>query len=1166
MRCTACGTENEPGSRFCDECGAPMAAACPTCRQPVRAGARFCRNCGTSLTDEAPAPAATETTRATSANERRLVSVLFADLVGFTTLAEDRDPESTRDLLTKYFDAARDAIERHGGTIEKFIGDAVMAVWGTPIAHEDDAERAVRAGLELVDAIPAIHADLRARAGVLTGEAAVNLEAGNQGMVAGDLVNTAARLQGVAEPGTVLVGEATMRAAERSVVFEPVGERTLKGKTSPVPAWQAIRVVAQRGGQGRTDGLEPPFVGRDEELRQLKEALHATGREERVRLVSITGPAGIGKSRLVWELEKYVDGISERVRWHRGRSPSYGEGITFWALGEMVRRRAGLTEEDDDEATREGIERTLDEFVTDASERERIGPALLTLLGLEDAPAGGREALFPAWRTFFERVAETGTTVLVFEDLQWADAGLLDFIDHLLDWSRGLPIMVVSLARPELFDRRPDWAANRRHLTSLALDPLADDAMRDLLAGLVPGLPADAEAAIIGRAEGMPLYAVETVRGLLSAGKIAREGDVYVPTGDLSTIAVPETLRSLIASRLDALEPADRALVQDAAVLGQVFTAEALAAVSGASAEEVGERLQGLVRRELLDIERDPASPERGQHKFVQSLIREVAYGTLARRDRRARHLAVARHFEAIGDAELAGALASHYVAAHAASEEGPEADAVATQARIALSAAASRAMTLASPDQALAFLDQALALTTDVADRQELLAAAANSARFAARPEAVDYAEAAVEAARTLGDPVALARSTAGLGEQLMDTTEMDRAREVLTDALTQAREAGAVEVEAEAHALLSRVHMRTNRSEESIAAADAALTIAEPRDLEDTVTEALINKGTAMGTMGRIREGCALLELAVERADAARNATQIMRARNNLAITLGEIDPPRASQILRESLEIGREYGERGSYNWMIGSLSFALLFEGSGWDEAMALVRENLEMTYTRIDRVRLRGILAMFEVQRGEQLDTIVPELREIVGSDATDDEEFFVAHHMAMTALFKGDFDLAYRRSIEALAVDQDQEFSLIYALRAAAWGRNLEQMRDVRDRLAEVPVRGPFPKALRTEVTAAIAALEGRPTEAVQGFRDARDAWRKISLRLMAAWTILDAITLLPGEPEVRSWADEARAAFEAVGAAPALGFLDAALAAAPARASEPSAASVPVE
>ena len=529
--------------------------------------------------------------------------------------------------------------------MEKFIGDAVMAVWGTPIAHEDDAERAVRAALELVDAVSTLHPNLQARAGLLTGQAAVTLGATNQGMVAGDLVNTAARLQGVAEPGTVLVGEATRRAAESAIVFEPIGDHSLKGKTSPVPAWRALRVVAQRGGHGRADTLEAPFVGRDEELRQLKEQLHTVGRERRARLVSITGPGGIGKSRLVWELEKYIDGVSETIYWHRGRSPSYGEGITFWALGEMVRRRAQLTEDDDEATTRERIAVTLDEYVEDASERERIGPALLTLLGVEEAPAGGRDALFPAWRLFFERIAELGTTVLVFEDLQWADTGLLDFIDHLLDWSKGLPIMVVTLARPELFDRRPDWGANRRHLTTLALEPLTDDAMSQLLNGLVPGLPEEALAAIVGRAEGVPLYAVETVRGLLADGRIQRNGELYEPIGDLTNITVPDSLRSLIASRLDALEPTDRTLLQDASVLGQVFSADALAAITGAS-EDLEPRLRALVRRELLEIEADPRSPERGQYRFVQSLIQEVAYGTLARRDRRSRHLAVARHYE----------------------------------------------------------------------------------------------------------------------------------------------------------------------------------------------------------------------------------------------------------------------------------------------------------------------------------------------------------------------------------------------------------------------------------------------------------------------------------------------------------------------------------------
>ena len=772
-----------------------------------------------------------------------------------------------------------------------------MAVWGTPVAHEDDAERAVRSALELVDAIRGLHPDLQARAGVLTGEAAVTLGATNQGMVAGDLVNTAARLQGVAEPGTVLVGEATMRAAERAIVFEPIGDHSLKGKTSPVPAWHALRVVAQRGGQGRTDALEAPFVGRDEELRQLKELLHAVGRDRRVRLVSITGPGGIGKSRLVWELEKYVDGVSDPIYWHRGRSPSYGEGVTFWALGEMVRRRAQLSEDDDEATTRERIAATLEEYVKDAGERERIGPALLSLLGVEVAPAGGREALFPAWRLFFERIAERGATVLVFEDLQWADAGLLDFIDHLLDWSRGLPIMVVTLARPELFDRRSDWATGRRQLTALTLEPLTDESVRALLSGLVPGLSPAAMAAIVARADGIPLYAVETVRGLLADGRLERRGEIYEPIDDLSQLTVPDTLRSLIASRLDGLDPADRVLLQDAAVLGQVFSPDALAAVSGIEAADLETRLRGLVRRELLDIERDASSPERGQYKFVQALIREVAYGTLARRDRRARHLAVARHYEGVGDQELAGALASHYLAAHGASDAGAEADAVAAQARIALGAAADRASSLGTPDQAVAFLDQALGITTDPAERAQMLDRAASLATAAARPDAIDYATAAVDAFGELGDEVGAVRASARLGETLLNAGETPRAKEVLEATLPRAEAIGAEPVVAQTLAYLARTYMRTGQNDESLAAADRALIIAEAHNLERIATEAILNKGSTLGLAGRPREGHALLASAAERAELAGAMDQLMRARNNLASTLTDVDPARGN-----------------------------------------------------------------------------------------------------------------------------------------------------------------------------------------------------------------------------------------------------------------------------
>ncbi len=488
MICSNCGTENVVGAKFCSECATRLAVACPSCGTANGPTAKFCSECATPLSAGAVASSSQGRMAAASIAERRLVSVLFADLVGFTPFAEGRDAEEVRETLSRYFDIAREIIDRYGGTVEKFIGDAVMAVWGAPIAREDDAERAVRAAIDLVDAVTTLAPGIQARAGVLTGEAAVNLGAVGEGMVAGDLVNTAARLQSVAPVGTVLVGEATQRAAASAISFEPVGEQLLKGKASPVPAWRAMRVVAQRGGHGRSDLPEPPFVGREDEFRFLKAALDAAGRDRRARLISITGPGGIGKSRLAWEFEKYIDGVALDIYWHRGRSPAYGDGITFWALGEMVRRRAGLVEGDDESTTRSRIATTVAEYVPEADDRRWVEPALLTLLGLEPAPSGGREMLFAAWRIFFERIAARGTTILLFEDLQWADSGLLDFIEQLLEWSKGVPLLVVTLARPELFDRRPDWGSGTRHATSIALEPLVRCGHARAAGGLRAGL------------------------------------------------------------------------------------------------------------------------------------------------------------------------------------------------------------------------------------------------------------------------------------------------------------------------------------------------------------------------------------------------------------------------------------------------------------------------------------------------------------------------------------------------------------------------------------------------------------------------------------------------------------------------------------------------------
>ncbi|HEX2141345.1 MAG TPA: adenylate/guanylate cyclase domain-containing protein, partial [Candidatus Limnocylindria bacterium] len=342
MTCTACGTHNEAGRKFCGECGARLLTACPSCGALNAPTVKFCGECGTPLVTEAAPIAANqpdegtngETTmpRPTAVAERRLVSVLFADLVGFTTLSEERDPEEVRELLTRYFDTARSLVGRYGGTIEKFIGDAVMAVWGTPTTNEDDAERAVRAALDLTAAVAALGEEvgiptLRARAGVLSGEAAVTLGATGQGMVAGDLVNTASRIQSAARPGQVLVGPETKHATDMAIDYEDAGSQELKGKAGAVQLWRATRVVGLTGGTVRSQEIEPPFIGRDPELRLIKQLFHSSADESRAHLVSVMGIGGIGKSRLAWEFEKYIDGLAQDVWWLRGRCLAYGDGV-----------------------------------------------------------------------------------------------------------------------------------------------------------------------------------------------------------------------------------------------------------------------------------------------------------------------------------------------------------------------------------------------------------------------------------------------------------------------------------------------------------------------------------------------------------------------------------------------------------------------------------------------------------------------------------------------------------------------------------------------------------------------------------------------------------------------------------------------------------------------
>jgi class 3 adenylate cyclase/tetratricopeptide (TPR) repeat protein len=1099
----------------------------------------------------AAATAHAATTPAPAVAERRLVSVLFADLVGFTTLAEHRDAEEVRDLLSRYFDLARGVVERHGGTIEKFIGDAVMAVWGAPTSHEDDAERAVRAALEIVGGVRGLGPAVHARVGVVTGEAAVTIGAVGEGMVAGDMVNTASRLQGAAPPDVVLVGEATMHAASRAIAFEEAGEQLLKGKAAPVPAWRALRVVAERGGRGRSEAVEAPFVGRDDELRLLKDLYHTTARDRRVRLVSVTGQGGIGKSRLAWEFLKYIDGLVETVYWHHGRSPSYGSGITFWALGEMVRERAGLAEADDEATTRARIAESVARWIPDEQERRWIEASLLALLGVGEPLAGGQDRLFSAWRTYFERIAIEDPVVMVFEDLQWADSGLLAFIDHLVDWSRGVPIYVVALARPELLETRPDWGAGKRNFTSLALEPLSSESMRALLAGLVPGLSADATARIVARADGIPLYAVEIVRMLVAQGSLEAADGAYRPVGDLADLAVPETLHSLIAARLDGLDPADRALLQAASVIGHAFTVDGLAAVAALDAGDVERRLLSLVRRELVVRDVDPRSAERGQFAFVQSLVREVAYSTLARRDRKARHLAAARYFETLVDQELAGALAAHYLAAYRNASEGPEADALAAQARIALRAAGDRAVALGAQEQALGFYRDALEVTTEPVDRAALLERAGQAASAAAfHEEAERLLGNAIELLRAADDRSGAARVTGTLADAMFGRYRLDAALALVEPAAVEFAALGEDPGYASLLGQLARFQMlRQVDSTTAVSTADRALAIAEHLDRVDLVADVLVTRGVALTNVGRAYEGIGCLETGLRLAQRHGLLATEIRARTNMGGPLTDRDPRAAFEVSRVGLELARRFGHRQGVSMLVVNASIGSIETGE-WDWARAELGTALEGTASVEERITLLSFLVLLLVEGGlpaaAELDEIDAWLQAHVAAEPYLQSN--VSSLRAIRALERGDLASAANGYLEAGRLDPyNAVASLSEAVFDALIARDRELAATVMLALRATGSHAEIARLVARVGEAGIAALDGQAAVARSGLLEAYAGLRDVGAARRQAITGLVMATLLgPGDAQVRAAIAESRQLFERMGAGLWLARLDA--------------------
>jgi class 3 adenylate cyclase/tetratricopeptide (TPR) repeat protein len=862
--------------------------------------------------------------------ERKVVTVLFADLVGFTSRAETLDPEDVDALLRPYHDRLRGELERHGGTVEKFIGDAVMALFGAPAAHEDDPERAVRAALAIRDWARE-EGDLEVRIGITTGEALVSLgarpEAG-EGMASGDIVNTAARLESAAPANGILVDETTFRATERAVEYRARDRIEAKGKAAPVAVWEAVEARARFGvdiGQGGA-----PLVGRRRELDLLADALERTKQERSPQLVTLVGVPGIGKSRLVYELSQIVDAEPELVYWRQGRSLPYGDGVTYWALAEMAKAQAGILETD----TPGDVEQKLAEAVAalEIDGAERMLESLRPLVGLAgDADAGGdRSERFAAWRGFFEGLAEQRPAVLVFEDLHWADDDLLDFIDHLVDWASGVPLLVVCTARPELLARRAGWGGGKPNALTLSISPLSDEDTARLLGALLERavLPAEVQASLLARAGGNPLYAEQFAR-------------LLAEVGHHEELPLPENVQGIIAARLDGLAPEEKALLQDAAVLGKVFWAGAVSAVGGLQRPEAEERLHALERKEFIRRERRSSVGGEEEYAFRHLLVRDVAYGQIPRGSRAERHERAAVWIERLGRPEdHAEMLAHHYLEAlglrRTAQQEEPEE--LVERARLAARDAGDRALSLGAFPAAARLYRSALELwPRDEEERPELLLAYGRS-----RLDDVALDDAVLEEARDAllerGNAEKAAEAQARLGAIWLQRGERDRALEHLEGAFRLVDGRGPSPEKAYVLQELSRTLMMGNEMERAIGVARASLRLAEQFGLDATRSRNLNTIGVARINTGDLG-GFDDLEQAVAIGAAANSHEEVSALQNLTWETVLHGDLRRAGELHERSYRTADRLGMPGYIRWQEGEHVFHCYWEGR-WEEALAV----------------------------------------------------------------------------------------------------------------------------------------------------------------------------------------------------------------------------------
>ena len=883
--------------------------------------------------------------------ERKVVTVLFADLVGFTSRSERMDVEDVRGTLESYHQLVRRELERYGGTVEKFIGDAVMALFGAPIAHEDDPERAVRAALSIHEAIEQLREsdellDLHARIGIATGEALVLREASldtGEGMASGDVVNTAARLQAAAPVDGVLVGEVTYHATNGVVEYEQAPPVQAKGKADPVPVWIARRARSRFGSDVR---LAPatPLVGRERQLELLWSALGQAREERSVQLVTVVGVPGIGKSRLVFELFGRADQDPELIVWRQGRSLPYGEGLAVWGLSEIVKAQLGILQSDSADTSREKLDSAVRELITDEREGGWVAGHLRPLVGLDPAGdlSGDRRAeAFSAWRRFLEAVAEHAPTVLVFEDMHWADDALLDFVDHLVEWASNVPLLCLCTTRPDLFERRSGWGGGHRNSLSVSLSPLSPADTARLIAALLEQavLPADTQQALLSRSEGNPLYAEEYVRMLRDRGLLVREGSAWRLTAEPESL--PESVQGIIAARLDALSAEEKGVLQAAAVFGKVSWLGAITAISAIPASEAERLLHQLERKEFVRRQRSSSVEGETEFAFGHVLVRDVAYGQLPRRQRAAAHRAAAEWIASLaqGRDDAPAMVAHHYQRAlHYAREARQPTGELETLTRVALRTAAERAEALNAPVQAHALYREALAMWPEGAEDwpdlvlQMTRSSLGNVPDYAVEPlsqarerfvAAGNYATAAQ--AETL---VGFGLWNQGLGE------EAARRFQLAADLLGRAQPSPRVAY------VLSRLAIHSflaGRHAEVRARCDEAIELADRFGMDEIRAHVLNTRGSSRTMHGDLG-GLADLEQSIQIAQELNAVETLLRGYRNLPsllADLGELD--RAAQLQQEGLQIATRFGAEYHMRWHETELGLYAHFRGD-WDAAL------------------------------------------------------------------------------------------------------------------------------------------------------------------------------------------------------------------------------------